>query len=247
MNVVVIKNAILSQYFKESFRHNQIIRYTNWIRNFVMTGEVALSNCLVRNEYGNDKFFVVSNVGPNDNQHSIVVYSSLWGDENKIKDLPVMCSIDGDGFYIGIPYQENEGWGRAGIKTMDDLRQSEREIIYQDGTIGAALFAKINTDAFKCQRKIIRLSNAERRSPEVKQGDPYDDSHYKSIVLSPGFKYSYQTGLSMPRSFTRHCEAWGVRGHYRHYKNGKVVYIAPYQKGKGRLKQTTYKIKEKTA
>lgn len=30
------------------------------------------------------------------------------------------------------------------------------------------------------------------------------------------------------------CPAWGVRGHYRHYKNGKVVFISPYTKGKDR-------------
>lgn len=29
-----------------------------------------------------------------------------------------------------------------------------------------------------------------------------------------------------------HCPAWGVRGHYRHYKNGNVVFIQPYIKGK---------------
>lgn len=34
--------------------------------------------------------------------------------------------------------------------------------------------------------------------------------------------------------YTRHCEAWGVRGHYRHYKSGRVVYIAPYCKGENR-------------
>lgn len=28
------------------------------------------------------------------------------------------------------------------------------------------------------------------------------------------------------------CEAWTVRGHYRHYKNGKVVFIQSYNKGK---------------
>ena len=28
-----------------------------------------------------------------------------------------------------------------------------------------------------------------------------------------------------------HCPAWGVRGHYRHYKNGKVSYVRPYVKG----------------
>lgn len=30
------------------------------------------------------------------------------------------------------------------------------------------------------------------------------------------------------------CEAWNVRGHFRHYKNGKVVWIPSYEKGKKR-------------
>lgn len=32
--------------------------------------------------------------------------------------------------------------------------------------------------------------------------------------------------------------SWGVRGHFRHYRNGKVVYIKPYTKGKGQKKET---------
>ena len=42
----------------------------------------------------------------------------------------------------------------------------------------------------------------------------------------------------------RHCEAWEVVGHYRHYKNGRVVYIAPYYKGKNKnaVKGKTYKL-----
>lgn len=39
----------------------------------------------------------------------------------------------------------------------------------------------------------------------------------------------------------RHCEAWGVRGHYRHYKNGTVVYIKPYVKG---INKSAYKGRE---
>ena len=31
-----------------------------------------------------------------------------------------------------------------------------------------------------------------------------------------------------------HCPAWGVRGHYRHYKSGKVSYVKPYVKGKNK-------------
>lgn len=42
----------------------------------------------------------------------------------------------------------------------------------------------------------------------------------------------------------RHCEAWEVVGHYRHYKDGRVIYIAPYCKGKNKnaIKGKTYKV-----
>lgn len=33
---------------------------------------------------------------------------------------------------------------------------------------------------------------------------------------------------------TWHCQAWGVRGHYRHYKTGRVSYVRPYVKGKNK-------------
>lgn len=34
---------------------------------------------------------------------------------------------------------------------------------------------------------------------------------------------------------------FSVRGHYRHYKNGHVVWIAEYKKGEGKRKSKTYK------
>ena len=36
------------------------------------------------------------------------------------------------------------------------------------------------------------------------------------------------------------CNAWGVAGHWRHYKNGKVVWVRPYVKGKDRNKPEAY-------
>lgn len=41
---------------------------------------------------------------------------------------------------------------------------------------------------------------------------------------------------------------FGVRGHYRHYKNGKVVWISEFQKGTGKKKSKTIKmgLKENT-
>lgn len=37
---------------------------------------------------------------------------------------------------------------------------------------------------------------------------------------------------AVPHEYT--CPVWEVRGHMRHYKSGKAVYIAPYRKGKER-------------
>lgn len=33
-----------------------------------------------------------------------------------------------------------------------------------------------------------------------------------------------------------------VRGHYRHYRNGKVIWIAEYRKGEGKRRNKTYKL-----
>ena len=30
------------------------------------------------------------------------------------------------------------------------------------------------------------------------------------------------------------CDYWEVKGHFRHYKNGKVVYVKPFAKGKNK-------------
>ena len=40
----------------------------------------------------------------------------------------------------------------------------------------------------------------------------------------------------------RLTEAWSVRGHYRHYKSGKTVYIDPYMKGNGKTIPKEYKL-----
>lgn len=44
------------------------------------------------------------------------------------------------------------------------------------------------------------------------------------------------------RKRQRLTEAWSVRGHYRHYKSGKTVYIKPYMKGNGKTIPKEYKL-----
>lgn len=40
------------------------------------------------------------------------------------------------------------------------------------------------------------------------------------------------------------CLCWGVRGHERHLKNGTIVWVKPYRKGKQRNNENVYKAKE---
>ena len=42
----------------------------------------------------------------------------------------------------------------------------------------------------------------------------------------------------------RHAESWSVRGHWRHYKNGKTIFIEAFNKGKKNSNNKTYIIKE---
>lgn len=51
------------------------------------------------------------------------------------------------------------------------------------------------------------------------------------------------TLLAAPRgSHASPSGIFTVRGHYRHYKSGKVVWIAEYRKGTGKKKSKTYKM-----
>ncbi|GHU94400.1 hypothetical protein FACS1894208_05410 [Clostridia bacterium] len=52
----------------------------------------------------------------------------------------------------------------------------------------------------------------------------------KVIYKRRHFKITF-TENRTPKTFSRKTETWGVCGHYRHYKDGKSVFIKPYTKG----------------
>ena len=127
---------------------------------------------------------------------------------------------------------------------------SEQEIIVKSGfqcvyTV-FSLFASIQNDAFKCKKKIVKTikrAEADRKAQTIspkEQGRAMVE--YDPILLKPGITYVYQKKPSLSREIVRRCEAWTVRGHYRHLKSGKIVYVRPHKKGKGRLKNTEYTV-----
>lgn len=79
----------------------------------------------------------------------------------------------------------------------------------------------------------IRVEKKDAKKKNGKRGRNIIRS-YKS--------YTFKSECSTP-SVTRHnitCPAWKVRGHYRHYKNGKIIYIHPFVKGEKRKTESAH-------
>lgn len=93
----------------------------------------------------------------------------------------------------------------------------------------------------KARDRITRVSPETTR----KERENYEYKERELYLLNDIVKYvSIHPNKS---SIKYRCECWGVRGHIRHYKNGKVVFIEPYKKGKKRdvlePKSKTYLLK----
>ena len=76
---------------------------------------------------------------------------------------------------------------------------------------------------------------------EKKKGN----KRYKSRVVLQ--KTIYIHAKKFNKSDVKHvvkCLCWGVRGHFRYMRNGKVVWVRPYRKGKERNNDMVYAGKE---
>ena len=69
----------------------------------------------------------------------------------------------------------------------------------------------------------------------------------KQRAKKSGITYLFRASSSGPQVIQRggHARPVGVftvRGHYRHYKDGRAVWIKPYKKGAGKQQHKTYKL-----
>lgn len=63
----------------------------------------------------------------------------------------------------------------------------------------------------------------------------------KVIYLRP-IVFTSEHESPVKRKYTPCENAFSVRGHYRHYKSGKVVYVQPYEKNAGKEKDKSNKV-----
>ena len=93
--------------------------------------------------------------------------------------------------------------------------------------------------------KIIKPKTSKEKKEEVGKTTKITSGNADKIYLFDEIvDYVNENGLTIsPGKHIINCPCWSVRGHYRHYKSGKVVFIKNYEKGKEKGK---VKPKDKT-
>ena len=78
---------------------------------------------------------------------------------------------------------------------------------------------------------------------EVKEQKQIESKHKnsKKRVTSTTYLFHHFRGGSHSKGYTKPSHAFSVRGHYRHLKNGKTVWVKEYVKGEGKPKERTYR------
>ena len=125
-------------------------------------------------------------------------------------------------YSIGLPEDEDDGYGSAETLTLQ-------------------YFAAFMVIQFMMLHGAEKVSYRREYRKELK---PAGTSRLCAPYTQPGKVRVLDIGIAADEVRERlsrenvvhtwHCPAWGVRGHYRHYRTGKVSYVNPYIKGKNR-------------
>jgi hypothetical protein len=85
------------------------------------------------------------------------------------------------------------------------------------------LFAAYYREEVMASRVVSRVAKPRKNGSPRKGG--------KRMLTVRRYTIGSEMLSELPRKYERHTESWGVRGHYRNYKNGKTVWVRPYVKG----------------
>lgn len=99
----------------------------------------------------------------------------------------------------------------------------------------------------KTQNYTTKMISRREVRKQKKSGSKHKNT-YRPVTINQRVIY-----LTMPtnhkdklRSYERHIDSWGVRGHWRTYKSGKKVWIKPQVRGNGKYAAKTYSINTDT-
>ena len=144
---------------------------------------------------------------------------------------------------VSFDYKLMEGsLGVVNVKfKIPALTEAEKEILVND-----IISIYFSLNYYSLKNKIIKVTKEHKNNNSYK-GVPKTNSDSKSISLE-NVKYISTSDNKRERgNITYHTKEWNVKGYYRHYKSGKVVFIKPSQRKRAsdKINQTTPKTESK--
>lgn len=126
------------------------------------------------------------------------------------------------------------------IEATENNKREELKAVENDTMLCPMFFMKYCIDK-AMNREIIECKTTKKKyKPINERSKTKPKTEYKLFEIIR----KYERHINHNRH-NMTCEHWEVKGHFRHYKNGKVVYIKPFSKGKNKeakIENKTYKL-----
>ena len=118
------------------------------------------------------------------------------------------------------------------------LSQEETQTTITIWATVSAYIVNFQPELVEADRKESKSNGASVHKASAKAANKSAD---RVIYLRP-IVFTSEHESPVKRKYTPCKNAFSVRGHYRHYKSGKVVYIQPYEKNAGKEKDKRNKV-----
>ena len=222
--------------FKELWEHEPVK-----LNSYIANGEFGLDHFILKLLSSNYKYVVAFELDLrySHKQKKLIITDEEHGYEAKVYDTKVIVE----------PYHAHKGSMVSSIeigyesavkkKLIYDAMAAQNRNVQDWIDDIASVFYAFNLVITHLPDKIKQKTEKDTRTVAIKKGNK---KTYKSVVY---LKHTYivDDDFALTKSEIKHiikCPAWGVRGHYRHYKSGMVIFIKPYVKGKDRHEKQKY-------
>lgn len=119
-------------------------------------------------------------------------------------------------------------------KNTTKLNKEDKQSII---TVYASLMAYITY--YRPEAAAMAADAPHQEKPHTKKSGAQRSKKGKTYIFS---KHGSGPRIQARGHHSSPAGVFSVRGHYRHYKNGKTVWIRPYKKGNGAQNDKTYKL-----
>jgi len=165
---------------------------------------------------------------------SNMLHIRIWEQSPELQRFSVDCDIK--------VFPNQTGHALFELKNVNSNSAVTKFLREEDGDSGlynyetmAMLFLLLNCFFFHFKDVAFKVKEIQCQGPSRKVQYPHSTVETRTIRLVNQYKLRKNWQVKVERKKTEiQCQAWGVRGHFRHYKNGKVVFVRPYVKGKQR-------------